>query len=116
VLTIVLVFVAGYGTARQIGAGPLLGNREGMPPITGWAGRARRAHQNMLENLPLFAILVLAADAADVSNASTVLGAQMFFFARLAHAALYIAGIGPLRAVAWGVSLAGLALILVQLL
>jgi uncharacterized MAPEG superfamily protein len=42
----------------------LAGNREGMPPLTGWALRAYRAHLNMLESLVLFAALVLVAVAA----------------------------------------------------
>ena len=71
----------------------LAGNREGLPAITGWAGRAQRAHRNMLESLMLFAILVLAAKAAGISNAMTLLGAQLFFWGRVAHAVIYIAGI-----------------------
>mgnify|MGYP003335617578 FL=1 len=35
----------------------------------------------------------------------------MYFFARLAHGVLYLAGIPLLRTLAWGVSLVGLGLI-----
>ena len=44
-----------------------------MPELQGWAGRAERAHRNMPESLVLFAILVLAARALNVSNNLTVL-------------------------------------------
>lgn len=48
-----LVAVTGY--LFQLGLPALASNREGLPPATGWAGRAARAHRNMLENLVLFA-------------------------------------------------------------
>ena len=63
----------------------------------------------------LFAILVFAARIANVSTAMTVLGAQLFFFGRLAHAVIYIAGIPWLRTAAWLVSVIGLLLIFAQL-
>jgi uncharacterized MAPEG superfamily protein len=86
-----------------------------MPEITGWGGRAQRAHRNMLESLVLFAILLLTAKAVGISNGMTLLGAQLFFWGRLAHAAIYIAGIPWARTAAWAVSIVGLILIFWQL-
>ncbi len=114
-LTFVLVIIAVSGATLQVGLATLAGNREGMPELTGWAGRAQRAHRNMLENLVLFAILVLAAKAAGVGNAVTLLGAQLFFWGRVAHAVIYLAGIPWARTAAWTVSVIGLILIFVQL-
>ena len=115
-LAIVQVFIAVVGAMTQFPLPTLVGNRE--TPVEGrqWVGRAQRAHRNLLESLLPFAALVLVAHAADVSNAYTVLGAQLFFYARLAYAAIYIAGIPWLRTVAWAVGLAGLLLILAQLI
>jgi uncharacterized MAPEG superfamily protein len=76
----------------QVGLPALAQNRDNLPLITGWAGRARRAHRNMLENLVLFAALVLIAAVAGKTNATTLLGAQLFFWARLAYAVIYVAG------------------------
>jgi uncharacterized MAPEG superfamily protein len=115
VLTFVLVLIAVGGATLQVGLPKLAANRDDMPEITGWAGRAQRAHRNMLENLILFAILVLAAKAANVSNAMTLLGSQLFFWGRVAHGAIYIAGIPWLRTAAWTVSVIGLLLIFLQL-
>ena len=115
-LTFVLVLIAVSGATLQVGLPTLAGNREGLPEMTGWPGRAARAHRNMLENLVLFAILVLTAKAVGVSNGMTLLGAQLFFWGRAAHAVLYIAGIPWARTAAWGVSVVGLALIFWQLL
>src|SRR5262249_17916846 len=114
-LTVVLVVIATLGAMQQVGLPKLAGNREHMPEITGWAGRAERAHGNMLESLVLFAILVLTARALNVSNSLTVLGAQLFFWGAVAHAALLIAGIAWLRPGAWVVSVLGLLLIFLQL-
>jgi uncharacterized MAPEG superfamily protein len=114
-LTLVLAVIAVGGATLEVGLPRLVGNRENMPEMPGWAGRAERAHRNMLENLVLFAILVFAARIAGVSNAMTLLGAQLFFFGRVAHAVLYIAGIPWLRTAAWTVSVIGLLLIFLQL-
>ena len=83
--------------------------------MTGWAGRAARAHRNLLESLILFAVLVLVAHIVGIRNGMTLLGAQLFFWGRVAHAAIYIAGIPWLRTAAWGVSVAGLILIFAQI-
>jgi uncharacterized MAPEG superfamily protein len=115
VLTFVLMLIAVSGATLQVGLPTLAGNREDMPDMTSWAGRAERAHSNMLENLVLFAILVLVAQAAGVRNAMTVLGAQLFFWGRVGHAVLYIAGIPWARTAAWVVSVVGLILIAWQL-
>jgi uncharacterized MAPEG superfamily protein len=114
-LTFVQVLVAVGGATLQVGLPTLAGNREGLAPCTGWAGRAARAHHNMLENLVLFAALVLVAVAAGKTNSATLLGAQLFFWARVAHAIVYVAGIPWLRTAAWLVSVIGLAIIFFQL-
>jgi uncharacterized MAPEG superfamily protein len=115
-LTLAQALVAAQGAFNQVGLGPLAGNREGMPEIKGWGGRAARAHRNMLENLVLFAALVLVAVVAGKTNDKTLLGAQIFFWARVAYAGIYVAGISWLRTGAWFVSVVGLVLIVLQLL
>ena len=115
-LTVAQMLVAVSGATLQVGLPALAGNREGLPAFSGWTGRAYRAHHNMLESLVLFAALVLVAVAAGKTNSTTLLGAQLFFWARLAYAAIYLAGIPWLRTLAWLVSMVGLILIFVQLL
>jgi uncharacterized MAPEG superfamily protein len=114
-LTFVLVLIAAAGATLQVGLPTLAGNREGLGEFTGWAGRAQRAHRNMLESLVLFAALVLVAHIVGVRNGMTLLGAQLFFWGRVAHAGIYLAGIPWLRTGAWGVSVVGLLLIFLQL-
>lgn len=108
------MLVAVGGAALQVGLPTLAGNREGLASCSGWAGRAARSHHNMLESLVLFAALVLVAVAAGRTNSTTLLGAQIFVWARLAHAVIYVAGIPWLRTAAWLVSVIGLALIFFQ--
>ncbi len=115
VLTFAQMLIAVQGTLNQVGLATLAQNREGLPAITGWAGRATRAHRNMLENLVLFAVLVLVAVVTDKTNAMTLLGAQLFFWARLVYAGVYVAGIPWVRTGVWAVSVVGLVLIFVQL-
>ena len=115
-LTFVQMLVAATGAQTQVGVPVLAGNREDLPAIKGWAGRAQRAHRNMLENLILFAILVLVAQAAGRANATTSVGCELFFWARLVYAVVYVAGVPWIRTGVWAISVIGLILILTQVL
>ncbi len=115
-LALAQVLIAIPGAMMQVGLPALAGNRENLPAITGWAGRAQRAHRNLMESLPLFAALVFVGVAISKSNEMTVLGAQLFFWGRFAYALLYVGGITWLRTVAWTVSLAGMVLMFLQLI
>jgi uncharacterized MAPEG superfamily protein len=114
-LAFVQVLVAVTAAYTQVGLLTLAGNREGFPELKGWAGRADRAQENMAHNLVLFAALVLAAVAAGKTNDMTLLGAQIFFWARVAYAIVYLAGIPWLRTGVWTVSVIGMILIFAQL-
>ena len=115
VLTFVEVIVALLLAQAQIGLGMLAGNREDLPRLTGFAGRATRAHWNMLESLPLFIGLVLIAQVAGKTNGATLTGCALFFWGRLAHWIIYVIGIPWLRTIAWVVSVIGLNVIFGQL-
>jgi len=114
-LTFILMVVAMCGAILQFGLPDMASNRENLPPATSWAGRAQRAHRNMLENLVLFAVLVLVTDATNKNNAMTGFGAQLFFWARVTYAIIYMAGLPWLRTGVWVVSMIGLILIFLQL-
>ncbi|HZP99856.1 MAG TPA: MAPEG family protein [Reyranella sp.] len=116
VLASIQMLVALAAAIAQVGFLPLIGNRDNLPALAGWAGRAQRAHRNLLESLVVFAVLVLVAQLAGRTNAATALGAQLFFWSRLAYAPVYIVGIPWLRTALWGVSFAGLLQILLQIL
>jgi uncharacterized MAPEG superfamily protein len=86
------------------------GNREDIGEPTPLAGRADRAAKNMLENFVIFIALVAALHFAGKASAQTQLGANLFFWARVAFWPIYLAGITYLRTAAWGVSIVGLAM------
>jgi uncharacterized MAPEG superfamily protein len=114
-LTLVQCLIAVTGAFLQVGLPMLAGNRDNMPVITGWGGRAERAHRNMLQSLMLFAVLVLVAQATGKLNAMTALGAQLFFWARVGYVLVYIGGLPWIRTAVWTVSIVGLVLIFLQL-
>ncbi|MDH4107578.1 MAG: MAPEG family protein [Gammaproteobacteria bacterium] len=72
-------------------------------PLAPWAARLKAAHYNAIENLVVFATLVLVANAAGVSTANTVLACQVYFWARVVHPAAYAFGIPWVRTLAFAV-------------
>jgi uncharacterized MAPEG superfamily protein len=116
VLALVQMLAAAIAANSQVGLPMLAGNRENMPALTGWAIRAQRAHLNMLESLAIFAIFILVAHVTGQNNEMTVLGAQLFFWGRVAYAIVYLIGIPWVRTAVWFVSIAGMLLVLLQIL
>jgi len=81
--------------------GPLTPERyksESTSPLPDWVNRANRAHLNALENLPLFATVVLIGAVTGTSTPTTVWCANIYFLARLAHAVVHISGYGKFMA------------------
>ena len=115
VFAFVQIGIAAVGANMQVPLAILAGNRDNMPEIAGWAGRAIRAHRNMMESLPLFAALVLISHVAGRNNATSELGEQIFLAGRVAHAVIYTVGLGWIRSVAWFVSVGGMGTVLWQL-
>ena len=58
-------------------------------PQSPWAQRLKKAHANAVENLVVFAALVLAAQAAGVTSAAIGTAAVVYFWARVVHALSY---------------------------
>jgi uncharacterized MAPEG superfamily protein len=93
-----------YTVARVLTRGimPALSNPDpAYPPDPPWAERARRAHANAIENLAVFAPLVLVAALIGVSTPATVGAAKLYLGARLAHYVVYAAGIPVVRTLAF---------------
>jgi uncharacterized MAPEG superfamily protein len=116
VLTFVVTLPYVLGLMMKVGLPALAGNRENFPAVEGWIGRSMRLHKNMIEAMIVFTALVVVAHLAQKANATTALGATIFFWGRVVHAGLYIAGIPWLRTGAWAVSVVGMLMILSQLL
>ncbi|MGY0650450.1 MAPEG family protein [Luteimonas sp. A537] len=84
-------------------------------PLGPVAGRVNRSWQNFLETFPMFAAAVLAVVLAERTGDQTALGAQVYFWARVAYIPVYASGIPYVRSLIWGVSLVGILLVLVAL-
>ena len=86
------------------------------PPIPVWAERAQRTHLNMVETLPAFAAVVLAAYLTDANNGIVAMWAAIFFWARIFHASVYILGVPYLRTPIYLVSWAAVLMIGAQVI
>tara|TARA_R110002110_G_scaffold415748_1_gene654838 strand:+ start:74760 stop:75152 length:393 start_codon:yes stop_codon:yes gene_type:complete len=91
------------------------GNRDDVPEATPLGGRAERAAANSIEALILFVPLALVAQFAG-SAEEVMLGATIFFWARVVYLPVYLIGIVYLRSAIWGVGVVGLAMMAMALL
>lgn len=85
-----------FGVTASIGhPGP------GYPVDPPWVDRAKRAHLNAIENLAVFAPVVLVAAIVGISTPATVWSARIYLVARLLHYVIYTAGIPVIRTLAF---------------
>jgi uncharacterized MAPEG superfamily protein len=87
-----------------------------LPPDPAWAERARRAHGNAIENVAVFAPVVLIAALTGVSTPATVFAAKLYLIARLVHYCVYAAGVPVVRTLAFVVGAAATLVFAVTLL
>ena len=113
ILGLAQIAIAAVGSMAQRGPGWAASARDGSAaPLTGVPGRLDRARANFLETFAFFAALVLAVVAMGKQDATSALGAQLYFWARLVYVPVYAAGIPYLRTLVWAVSIAGIVLLL----
>lgn len=112
---VIILAQAGLGISQN-GLMAQAGNRDNLPEPTVLRQRLQRLSANMQENLVMFAVVVLVASAAGVSNDATAMGASVFFFARVAHAIVYAAGWPVIRPLFFFAGLYGIGVIAVQIM
>ena len=88
-----------------------VGYPEAPPAVPAWSARMHKAHLNLVENLVPFAALVLVAHAANLSNETTALGAEIFFWGRVVHAVAYVFAIPWVRTLGFAAGIVGMAMI-----
>lgn len=93
-----------------------VGYPENPKPQSPWAQRLLKAHANAVENLVVFATLVLLANAAGISNAATVTACLVYFWTRVVHVLAYTFGIAWVRTFAFSIGFAAQATMAWQLL
>ena len=72
-------------------------------PMAAWATRMKAAHYNAIENLAVFAALVLVANAVGAKSEATAMACIIYFWARVAHFLAYTFAIPWVRTVAFTV-------------
>ncbi len=93
-----------------------VGYPESPKPQSAWAQRLMKAHANAVENLVIFAALVLVAQAANVTNATVAGACVVYFWARIAHALAFTFAVPWVRTLAFAVAFFAQAAIAWQLL
>lgn len=68
-----------------------------LPTQAPWAQRSIRAHANAVENLIIFAILVIVLDLTGTANPATATAAKLYFISRVGHFVIYTLGVPWLR-------------------
>ena len=86
------------------------------PFAVGWARRSNRAHMNALENLASFAPVILAIELTGASNETSVMAAQVYFWARVVHAPFCIVKTPAVRTIAYIVGMSATLTIAAKLL
>ena len=112
VLAFVQILLFDFARTGQYGLKWNTGARdEAMPQLSPVAGRLERAQANLFETLPLFMGFVLIGQLAGIHTAGTALGAQIYFWSRVAYVPLYAFGVRQVRSLVWLVSIAGLFMV-----
>ena len=81
-----------------------------------WAKRMMRAHLNAVENLAIFAPLVLALSITHTGTSATATACMIYFFARLAHFVIFTLAVPVFRTAAFLVGFAAQVVLALTLL
>jgi uncharacterized MAPEG superfamily protein len=84
-------------------------------PQSAWAQRMMAAHVNAVENLVVFAPLVLAVQALNIHTAATAFACALYFWSRLAHLVVYTVGIPVLRTLSFAGGFVGQAILVLAI-
>ena len=98
------------------GLADAVGYPDNPKPQSPWARRLMKAHANAIENLAVFATLILAAQALGVSNSVTAGAAMVYFWTRVVHALSYTFALPWVRTLSFTVGFAAQAAIAWQIL
>jgi uncharacterized MAPEG superfamily protein len=112
-LGIVQLFIALLAKVGSRGMPWAVGPRdEAGTPLGKFGGRLERAYRNFLETFAFFAAGVLLAHALDKTTPNSVLGAQIYVWARLLYIPAYVFAIPFLRTLIWAAGLVGIVMVM----
>jgi uncharacterized MAPEG superfamily protein len=117
VLLLVQIVVQAASASSELGLPYAMTPRdEGRQPRSVYAGRARRALNNLLETYPAFIALALALVVSGKTGGVGAIGAEIYLAARVLYLIVYAAGVSVVRTLLWVASIIGLVMMLVRLL
>ena len=113
VLGLAQLVIATTLATRDQGLAYNIGPRDSAgPPVTRLTARFERAFGNFRQTFVYFAVAVLVVTALGKNSPASALGAQLYFWSRLAYVPVYAAGITGLRTAIWTASIVGLVMVL----
>ena len=95
-------YILNRSQVRGLG-GAMANPTPGAKPHAPWATRLMFAHDNAVENLVVFAPLILILNEIDYSTKWTVYASAVYFWSRLAHVIVYTLGLPVFRTLAFTV-------------
>lgn len=112
-LGIIYLLAAAQASTAQRGVKWNLGNRDQKASeLSGVALRLSNASRNFMETFPFFVAAVILVHLTDAYSTMTIVGSQLYFWARVAYLPIYGVGIPYVRTAVWSVSVIGIVLVL----
>jgi uncharacterized MAPEG superfamily protein len=111
-LGLVYLLLALAALVLQHGLRYVASPRDETRTINGKAARLAGASRNYVETFPFYAATVLLTVLSAMHNDKTLLGSQLYFWARVVYLPVYFFGIPYLRTGVWTVSIVGIVLII----
>ena len=114
--SIPLNHIPAFGRVAKGGIEWAASNREKSVEGAPWVGRADRAQRNHHDNLAMIAAVILIAQITGQNDSITANAAIAILAFRILHSVAYIAGISPVRSLAYFGSIIGLGVIVWRIL
>jgi uncharacterized MAPEG superfamily protein len=117
VLLLLQIVLQAASSSSELGLPYAMSSRdEGREPRSVYAGRIRRALNNLLETYPAFVALALGLVVSNKTGGVGTIGAEIYLAARVLYLVIYAAGVSVVRTLFWGLSIIGLVMMLVRFL
>ncbi len=110
-LVMATIFLQVLGGMQQLSLGYLMSARDETRSVTGMTGRLKRALDNSIVAMTLFAPAILILVILDRTSPATLLAAQVFLIARVIYLPVYAFGIPAIRTLVWLVGFAATAIL-----
>jgi uncharacterized MAPEG superfamily protein len=106
-LLMVQAALPGRYLSEQVGNDAQMGPRDDLPEPSRELARSRRALANLQETLPIFLTFAILSVALGEQGWLSLVGAGLYFMARVAHVICYMRGLSPWRSISFLLSMLG---------